>query len=112
HCRITAPFAGRIGTHLVSTGNLVAGSRAGSSPTTLLATLVSVDPIYLDFDMSEADYMTFERQRAKEHSPAADPVTISLSDEVSFARQGTLDFVDNALDRASGTIHARAIIHN
>jgi membrane fusion protein, multidrug efflux system len=44
HCRITAPFTGRIGTHLVSVGNLVAGSRAASSPTTLLATLVSLDP--------------------------------------------------------------------
>src|SRR3984957_17856257 len=48
HCRITAPFRGRIGTHLVSVGNLVAGSRAASSPTTLLTTLVSLDPIYLN----------------------------------------------------------------
>src|SRR5215472_17239350 len=52
HCRITAPFTGRIGTHLVSVGNLIAGSRTASSPTTLLATLVSLDPIWLDFDMS------------------------------------------------------------
>src|SRR5215469_11824050 len=43
-CRITAPFTGRIGTHLVSVGNLIAGSRAATSPTTLLATLVSLDP--------------------------------------------------------------------
>src|SRR5215469_5264770 len=54
HCRISAPFAGRIGTHLVSVGNLIAGSRSATSPTTLLATLVSLDPIYLDFDMSES----------------------------------------------------------
>jgi RND family efflux transporter MFP subunit len=47
HTRITAPFTGRIGSHLVSVGNLVAGSRAGTSPTTLLATLVSIDPIHL-----------------------------------------------------------------
>src|SRR5712671_5836850 len=60
HTRITAPFTGRIGTHLVSVGNLIAGSRAASSPTTLLATLVSIDPIYLNFDMSEADYMKFQ----------------------------------------------------
>src|SRR5262249_20838161 len=45
HCRITAPFTGRIGTHLVSVGNLIAGNRAATSPTTLLATLVSLDPI-------------------------------------------------------------------
>ena len=58
HTRIRAPFTGRIGSHLISVGNLIAGSRAGTSPTTLLATLVSIDPIYLNFDMSEADYMT------------------------------------------------------
>ena len=59
HCRITAPFTGRIGTHLVSVGNLIAGSRYATSPTTLLAALVSLDPIYFDFDMSESDFLTF-----------------------------------------------------
>jgi RND family efflux transporter MFP subunit len=72
HTRITAPFTGRIGSHLVSVGNLIAGSRAGSSPTTLLATLVSIDPIYLNFDMSEADYMTFQRGRQQQNDPLAD----------------------------------------
>src|SRR5215831_9401926 len=65
HCRITAPFTGRIGTHLVSVGNLIAGSRTATSPTTLLTTLVSLDPIYLDFDMSESDFLTFSRDRAR-----------------------------------------------
>jgi multidrug efflux pump subunit AcrA (membrane-fusion protein) len=59
HCRIAAPFTGRMGTHLVSVGNLIAGSRTATSPTTLLATLVSLDPIYLDFDMSESDFLTY-----------------------------------------------------
>jgi RND family efflux transporter MFP subunit len=112
HCRITAPFAGRIGNHLVSTGNLIAGSRAASSPTTLLTTLVSLDPIYLDFDMSEADYMTFARGRAQQKGQTADEVQVSLSDESDFTRKGTFNFVDNALDRSSGTIHARAIVRN
>ena len=65
HCRITAPFTGRIGKHLVSVGNLIAGSRAATSPTTLLATLVSLDPIHLDFDMSESDYLSFSQDREK-----------------------------------------------
>lgn len=112
HTRITAPFTGRIGSHLVSVGNLVAGSRAGTSPTTLLATLVSVDPIYLNFDMSEADYMTFQRERQQQKGPLADKVQISLADEKGFTHEGTLDFVDNTLDRSSGTIHARATIPN
>jgi len=94
HCYITAPFTGRIGSHLISVGNLIAGSRAASSPTTLLATLVSIDPIYLNFDMSEADYMTFLRRRQQQKEPLADKVEVSLSDEKRF----------------SGTIHARATI--
>jgi len=109
-CYITAPFTGRIGSHLISVGNLIAGSRAASSPTTLLATLVSIDPIYLNFDMSEADYMTFLRRRQQQKEPLADKVEVSLSDEKRFTREGTLDFVDNTLNRSSGTIHARATI--
>src|SRR5712672_2020769 len=112
HCRITAPFTGRIGTHLVSVGNLIAGSRTATSPTTLLATLVSLDPIYLDFDMSESDFLTYSRDRARRNGVLANKVELALSDETQFARQGTLDFVDNALNRSSGTIHARATVPN
>jgi membrane fusion protein, multidrug efflux system len=112
HCRITAPFTGRIGTHLVSVGNLIAGSRTATSPTTVLTTLVSLDPIYLDFDMSESDFLTFSRDRARLKGGPADKIEIALSDETEFARQGTLDFVDNALNRSSGTIHARATVPN
>jgi RND family efflux transporter MFP subunit len=110
HTRITAPFTGRIGTHIVSIGNLIAGSRAGTSPTTLLATIVSTDSIYLNFDMSEADYMTFLRDRQKQAGPLADKVQIALADEKSFTHEGTLDFIDNTLNRSSGTIHARATV--
>src|SRR5712664_1103790 len=102
HTRITAPFTGRIGSHLISVGNLIAGSRAGTSPTTLLATLVSFETIYLDFDMSEAEYMIFARERQKQTGPLASKVKVSLSDEQDFTRLGTLDFIDNSLDRSSG----------
>jgi membrane fusion protein, multidrug efflux system len=112
YCRITAPFTGRISARLVSVGSLIAGSRAATSPTTLLTTLVSLDPIYLDFDMSESDYLTFSRERARLSGPLANAVAISLGDENRSTRQGTLDFVDNALDRSSGTIHARATVPN
>ena len=112
YCQIISPFTGKIGTHLVSVGNLIAGSRAESSPTTLLATIVSIDPIYLNFDMSESDYLVFLRRRTKQSGPLANKVTIALSDENAFTREGTLDFVDNTLDRSSGTIHARATIPN
>ena len=111
HTRITAPFTGRIGTHQVSIGNLISGSRAGTTPTTLLATLVSTDSIYLNFDMSEADYMTFLRNR-HEGAAVSDKVQVSLADEKTFTHEGMLNFIDNTLDRSSGTIHARATIRN
>jgi multidrug efflux system membrane fusion protein len=112
YSRVRAPFTGRIGARQVSIGSLVAGSRASTSPTTLLATLVSLDPLYLDFDMSESDFLTFSRERARVGGPLANKVVIGLSDENNFQREGTLDFIDNALDRSSGTIHARATVPN
>ncbi len=112
YCRVLAPFTGRIGARQVSIGSLVAGSRAATSPTTLLTTLVSLDPLYLDFDMSESDFLTFSRERARIKGPLANKVAIGLSDENDFTREGTLDFIDNALDRSSGTIHARATVPN
>ena len=112
YASVRAPFTGRIGARQVSIGSLIAGSRAATSPTTLLATLVSLDPLYLDFDMSESDFLTFSRDRASHPGPLANKVLIALSDESKFTREGTLDFIDNALDRSSGTIHARATVPN
>ncbi|MBV8572325.1 MAG: efflux RND transporter periplasmic adaptor subunit [Acidobacteriaceae bacterium] len=112
HTRIYAPFTGRMGTHLVSVGNLVSGNRGGGNSTTLLATILSVDPIYLNFDMSEVDFLSFQRERTSRRSDLRNQVDISLSDENRFRRQGTLNFLDNTVDRSSGTIHARATVTN
>ena len=112
HCRITAPFTGRIGTHLVSVGNLIAGSRTATSPTTLLATLVSLDPIYFDFDMSESDFLAFSKYREHLKGEHIQKVEIAVGDEKQYTRKGVFDFLDNALDRSSGTIHARATVPN
>jgi len=112
HCRITAPFTGRMGTHLVSVGNLIAGSRTATSPTTLLATLVSLDPIYLDFDMSESDFLTYSKYRKHLKGTHVQKVEVALGDDKQYARSGVFDFLDNALDRSSGTIRARATVPN
>ena len=112
HCRITAPFTGRMGTHLVSVGNLIAGSRTATSPTTLLATLVSLDPIYLDFDMSESDFLTYSKYRKRLKGAHVQKVEVALGDDKQYARSGVLDFLDNVLDRSSGTIRARATVPN
>jgi multidrug efflux system membrane fusion protein len=112
HCRITAPFTGRIGTHLVSVGNLIAGSRTATSPTTLLATVVSLDPIYLDFDMSESDFLAYSKYRGRQKGGHVEKVEVALGDDKQYARSGVFDFLDNVLDRSSGTIHARATVAN
>ena len=112
HCRITAPFTGRMGTHLVSVGNLIAGSRTATSPTTLLATLVSLDPIYLDFDMSESDFLTYSKYRKRLKGAHVQKVEVALGDDKQYVRSGVFDFLDNVLDRSSGTIHARATVAN
>ncbi len=110
YCQVKAPFTGRISAHRVSVGSLVSGSRAGSSPTTLLTTLVSLDPIHLDFDMSENDFLDYAR--AHPNGAVGGEVDLRLSDEDRDSRHGVLDFIDNALDRSSGTIHARATVPN
>jgi multidrug efflux system membrane fusion protein len=112
HCRITAPFTGRMGTHLVSAGNLIAGSRTATSPTTLLATLVSLDPIYLDFDMSESDFLTYSTYREHLKGAHVQKVEVALGDDKQYMRKGVFDFLDNVLDRSSGTIRARATVPN
>lgn len=108
--QVAAPLSGRIGAHLVSIGNLVSGSRQGSSASTLVATIVSLDPIYLDFDMSETDYRAY--QRAHGGNAPQDEVAISLDGDKRFDHHGTLDFIDNAVNRSSGTIRARATVAN
>jgi len=113
YTRVTAPFTGRIGARQVSAGGLIAGSRASTSPTTLLATLVSLDPIHLDFEMSENDFLRFQRSRQADKTGApSNTVDASLADETGYSHRGTLDFIDNVLNRSSGTIRARATFQN
>ena len=111
--RITAPMTGRISEHRVSVGSLVNGG-SGAGASTLLTTIVSLDPIHLDFDMSEADYLTYQRflQSQQSGGQVDRAIEASLSDEKGWPRHGQLDFLDNELDRSSGTIHARATLAN
>ena len=112
HCRIPAPFTGRIGKHLVSVGNLIGGSRTANGPTTLLATLVSIDPIYFDFDMSESDFLLYSKYRERMNGSHIQHVALAVGDDKGYTQKGIFDFLDNVLDRSSGTIHARATVAN
>jgi RND family efflux transporter MFP subunit len=111
---LRAPVAGRIGDRRVSVGNLVTGGTSGS--TTLLATIVSMDPIRFEFTFDEAAYLRYQRAATDGRDPAnhegSTPVKIKLIDEQTFAHEGRMDFVDNAIDRATGTIRGRAQFAN
>jgi len=111
--RILAPVSGRIGRREVSDGNLVSGG--SGSGNTLLTTIVSIDPIYFVFDMSEGDFIAYQRavQSGKLQSTRdAIPVFARLRDEPDWPREGKLNFVDNQVNRSAGTIRARAVFPN
>jgi multidrug efflux system membrane fusion protein len=111
--RVTAPIDGRVGRHLVSVGNLVQGADGGS---TLLTSIVSMDPIHIYFDMDEATYLKNNRLWHEGRRPSSrdtpNPVQIILSGETQPSREGAMDFIDNRLDVATGTLRGRAIVPN
>ena len=111
---LKAPVAGRIGDRRVSEGNLVTGGTGGN--TTLLATIVSIDPIRFEFTFDEASFLRYERL-GKEGKDIASrgagvEVAVKLIDEPDFVHAGKMDFVDNVIERASGTIRGRAVLAN
>jgi multidrug efflux system membrane fusion protein len=110
---VTAPIAGRISRHLVSVGNLVQGGEAGA---TILTSIVSMDPIYIYFDMDEATYLKNNRLWHEGRRPSsrdtANPVHIILSGETKPSHEGSMDFIDNRLDVATGTLRGRAVVPN
>lgn len=107
--RVTAPVSGRVGARQLSIGNLVSAG-GGNSSGTLLTTIVSLDPLYFVFDLSEADYLAFHRAQAGK--PLDVPVGLRLMDEADWSRDGRLTFIDTQLDKGSGTIRARVTLAN
>ena len=111
---LRAPIEGRIGDRRVSPGNLVTGGTGGN--TTLLATIVSTDPIYFEFTFDEASYLRYQRLATAGQDVASRnagvQVAIKLIDENDFEHEGRMDFVDNVIDRSTGTIRGRAVFAN
>lgn len=110
---VRAPISGRISDKKIDVGNLVIGGQVNA---TLMATIVSLDPIHFIFDASEADYLRYTRlnnsgQRTSSRT-AANPVRIKLADEDDWSHEGTMDFVDNAFNEHSGTLRGRAVLSN
>jgi len=111
---LRAPVDGRIGDRRVSPGNLVTGGTGGN--TTMLASIVSLDPIRFEFTFDEASYIRYERlpRDSKDVTSrnGGAQVSLRLIDEADYTHEGRMDFVDNAIDRASGTIRGRAVLAN
>jgi len=111
---LRAPINGRIGDRRVSPGNLVTGGTSGN--TTLLATIVSIDPIHFEFTFDEASFLRYERlaKTGRDVASRGAGVTVELKliDERDFSHKGRMDFVDNVIDRSTGTIRGRAVFAN
>jgi RND family efflux transporter MFP subunit len=111
---LRAPVSGRIGDRRVTPGNLVTGGT--SFTTTLLAIILSTDPIRLEFTFDEASLLRYERLTREGQKDVTGrgntTVRLKLIGEQDFSHVGRMDFVDNSIDRATGTIRGRAQLSN
>lgn len=108
--RITAPISGRLSRRLVDPGNLVKADE------TSLTTIVSLDPLYVYFDVDERTMLRYRRLvnegKVKSRTVAEVPILIGLSDEEGFPHKGVIDFSDNKVDPGTGTLRVRAKLDN
>ncbi|QDV72823.1 efflux RND transporter periplasmic adaptor subunit [Botrimarina mediterranea] len=112
YCRITAPIRGRVSRRMITKGNLVTGG-LGAMP---LTTIVSMDPIHVYFDCNEQALLKYIRldqtTQRKSSRDVKTPAYMALIDEEGYPHKGYIDFVDNRVDRATGSMRARAIFAN
>jgi membrane fusion protein, multidrug efflux system len=103
---VRAPIDGHVSRAVITAGNLVTSA-------SLLTTLVSDDPVYVYFDADEQTYLRYAKeQHGSGRAGGASAVYIGLVDEEGYPHQGQLDFIDNQVDAATGTIRARAALAN
>lgn len=106
---VKSPVTGQIGDRRVSVGNYVTGGTAGAA--TLLAVIVSTDPIRFEFTIDEASLLRIERRKGGA-GIKGDPVSLRLIDDKDFVHTGEMDFLNNVIDRETGTIRGRAVFQN
>jgi multidrug efflux system membrane fusion protein len=109
---VRSPIDGRAGQALITAGNLVSTQPAA----TLLTTVVSLSPVYVYFQADEQTYLRYNQLARRGQRPSSrdvrNPVYVALADDEGFAHRGFVDFVDNRVDAATGTIRARAVLDN
>ena len=109
---VRAPISGMLGRRMVDPGNLV------KADTTVLTSIVSLDPLYVYFDVHEQAMLRIKRLmqegklKLRAQGEKAVPVQIGLADETDFPHQGIVDFTDNRVDLNTGTLRFRARIDN
>ena len=113
YTRVTSPIDGRVSKAEITPGNLVNGGAASS---TLLTTVVSIDPIYVAFEGDEQVYLKYSKLgqlgELRGSTEVRNSVRVALANETDFPRDGELVFLDNQLNPATGTIRARALLDN
>ena len=111
YTKVTAPFDGAVSTHLVSVGELV-----GVASPTQLATIVSLDPIFVNFNVNERDVLRIREEARRQGLTAADllrvPVEVGLQTESGFPHAGKLDYVAPTINQSTGTLAVRGVIPN
>jgi multidrug efflux system membrane fusion protein len=103
--QVRAPIGGRAGRALLTVGNLAAADQS------LLTTMVSQDPVYVDFDPDEQSYLRYSADARRGHGSTL-AVRVALAGEEGFAHLGMVDFLDNRVDSATGSIRMRAKLRN
>lgn len=111
YTKVTAPFNGVVSAHLVSVGELV-----GVASPTQLASIVALDPIYVNFNVNEQDVLKLRAEARRKGLTPADlkktPVHIGLQTEDGFPHEGMLDYVSPTVNRSTGTVAVRGLIPN
>jgi len=112
YTNVTAPFDGVVTAHQVSVGELV----GASSPPTQLATIVALDPIYVNFNVNEQDVLRFREEARKRGITFNDirklPVEVGLQTETGYPHKGKLDYVSPTLNQSTGTLAVRGLLPN
>lgn len=110
---VRAKVSGRVGDRKVTEGNIISG---GDSSSTLITTIVSIDPVYVYFDANEQEYLKYQRLARegtrKSSRDTKNPILVALVNEQGFPHKGHMDFVDNQLDPNTGTMRGRGILSN
>jgi RND family efflux transporter MFP subunit len=114
YAKVTAPVSGRVSRYVVTVGNLIqSGDQNGG---TVLTTVVSVDPMYVYFDMDERTVLRvrelIREGKARSARETEWPVALGLATEEGFPHQGTIDFEDNQVNPKTGTLRVRGVFPN